>query len=86
MNRVEQIEESYLRSNRTVETSLLTDLSDSSRQKIVYVYNYEGCHYRVFDNLVELSSFLNNNEFRILKEYSKDYWVYNFLEKYQFNI
>ncbi|HBG92832.1 MAG: hypothetical protein A2X54_06340 [Nitrospirae bacterium GWF2_44_13] len=85
MNSVEQIEESYLRSNRTVETILLTDLSNSSRQKIVYVYNYEGYHYRVFDNVIELTKFLNNNEFRILKEYLKDYWVYNFLEKYQFN-
>ncbi len=85
MNSVKQIEVSYLRSNRTVETILLTDLSDSSRQKIVYVYNYEGYHYRVFDNLIELTKFLNNNEFRILKEYLKDYWVCNFLEKYQFN-
>ena len=85
MNSVEQIEVSYLRSNRTVETILLTDLNDSSRQKIVYVYNYEGYHYRVFDNLIELTKFLNNNEFRILKEYLKDYWVCNFLEKYQFN-
>lgn len=85
MNSVKQIEVSYLRSNRTVETILLTDLSNSSRQKIVYVYNYEGYHYRVFDNLIELTKFLNNNEFRILKEYLKDYWVCNFLEKYQFN-
>lgn len=85
MNSVKQIEVSYLRSNRTVETILLTDLSNSSRQKIVYVYNYEGYHYRVFDNLIELTKFLNNNEFRILKEYLKDYWICNFLEKYQFN-
>lgn len=85
MNSVKQIDVSYLRSNRTVETILLTDLSNNSRQKIVYVYNYEGYHYRVFDSLIELTKFLNNNEFRILKEYLKDYWVYNFLEKYQFN-
>ena len=85
MNSVKQIDVSYLRSNRTVETILLTDLSNNSRQKIVYVYNYEGYHYRVFDSLIELTKFLNNNEFRILKEYLKDYWVCNFLEKYQFN-
>lgn len=85
MNSVEQIEERYLRSNRTIETVLLTDLSNSSRQKIVYVYNYEGYHYRIFDDLVELTKFLNNNEFRILKEYSNDYRVNNFLEIYQFN-
>ncbi len=35
MNNVEIIEVNYLRPNRTVETILLTDLSDSSRQKIV---------------------------------------------------
>lgn len=85
MNNVEIIEVNYLRPNRTVETILLTDLSDSSHQKVVYVYNYEGYHYRVFDNLIELTKFFNNNEFRILKEYLKDYWVYNFLEKYQFS-
>ena len=85
MNNVEIIEVNYLRPNRTVETILLTDLSDSSRQKVVYVYNYEGYHYRVFDNLIELTKFFNNNKFRILKEYLKDYWVYNFLEKYQFS-
>jgi len=85
MNNVELIEECYLRSNRTVEIILLTDLSDSARQRIVYVYNYEGYHYRVFDNVIELTKFLSNNEFRILKEYSKDYWVCNFLKNYQFN-
>ena len=85
MNIVEQIEEIYLRSNRTLETILLTDFSDDSRKKIVYVYNYEGYHYRVFDNLIDLTNFLNGNGFRILKEYSKDYWVDKFLEKYQFN-
>ena len=85
MNNVEIIEVNYLRPNRTVETILLTDLSDSSRQKIVYVYNYEGYHYRVFDNLIELTKFFNNNEFKILKEYLKDHWVYNFLENHQFS-
>lgn len=63
MNRVEQIEASYLRSNRTIETILLTDLNDGSRQRIVYVYNYEGYHYRIFDDLIELTKFFNNNEF-----------------------
>lgn len=86
MNNVEQIEENYLRSNRTIETILLTDLINSSRQKIVYVYNYEGYHYRIFDDLIELTKFLNNNEFRILKEYSKDYRANNFLKTYRFNI
>lgn len=57
MNNYSQIEVSYLRPSRTVETILL---ENSSKKRIVYVYNYEGWHFRVFNNIIEILDFFDD--------------------------
>ncbi|MDI1306254.1 MAG: hypothetical protein PSX42_15610 [bacterium] len=57
MNNYSQIEVSYLRPSRTVETILL---ENSSKKRIVYVYNYEGWHFRVFNNIIEVLDFFDD--------------------------
>lgn len=53
MNEINQIDITYLTSSRTIETLLI-----GHKQKSVYVYNYEGYHFRLFLELRELIQFL----------------------------
>ena len=53
MNDINQIDIIYLTSSRTIETLLI-----GHTQKSVYVYNYEGYHFRLFLELRELIQFL----------------------------
>jgi hypothetical protein len=85
MNFISQIQVNYLRPNRTIETYLLIDKKDYDKCKVVYIYNYEGYHYRIFENVIELSNFLNDVRYKLLKEYSTDRGVNNFLSKYEFS-
>lgn len=57
MNNFSQIEVFYLRSSRTIETILL---EGSSKKRIVYVYNFEGWHFRVFNNIMEVINFFDD--------------------------
>ena len=57
MNNVAYIELDYLRSSRTVETILL---ENSSKKIIVYVYNYEGWHFRFFNNIIQVLYFFDD--------------------------
>ena len=83
MNTIETLQTNYLnRDCRTVDTILL--INELKESKVVYLYNYEGIHYRIFENILELSKFLTGNEYTVLKEYSYEHWVDKFLEKYQF--
>ena len=70
MNHIEAIETDYIRPSRTVETILLTDIRNREMQKLVYVYNYEGKHFRIFGDVLELSNFLNGNEHQLLNDFS----------------
>lgn len=45
MNTITLLETDYLRPNRTIESILLSDRRD---KKLVFVYNYEGVHFRLF--------------------------------------
>ncbi|HEY9221138.1 MAG TPA: hypothetical protein VIO43_06115 [Lutibacter sp.] len=57
MNNFYQIEVFYIRPSRTIETILL---ESSSKKRIVYVYNYEGWHFRVFNNIMEVINFFDD--------------------------
>ena len=46
----------YLRPSRTIETLLITN---GKRQKTVYVYNYEGYHFRVFFSIQQITAFFD---------------------------
>jgi hypothetical protein len=56
MNTFQAIDISYLRSNRTVETILLRN---PRSEKTIYVYNYEGWHFRIFESIGDVLSFFN---------------------------
>ncbi|OAB31465.1 hypothetical protein SAMN05444395_101540 [Flavobacterium fryxellicola] len=57
MNNYSAIEINYLRPSRTIETILL---ENSTQKRIVYVYNYEGWHFRVFNNILDILNFFDN--------------------------
>ncbi len=52
MNIINQIDTHYLRPNRTIETIFIKNID-----KMVYVYNYEGNHFRLFTKLIDLIRF-----------------------------
>lgn len=54
MNKLVPISTEYLSTSRTLDILNLVRFEES---KQVYVYNYEGMHFRVFENLVELIHF-----------------------------
>lgn len=83
MNKLECIQVDYINfASRTLETILLTN--EKKQQKILYLYNYEGVHFRIFENIVEVSFFLNDRPYEVLKEYLAERSADRFLEKYQF--
>jgi hypothetical protein len=57
MNSIYALDTSYLRSDRTIETILVKRGSDS---KMVWIYNFEGIHFRVFEKLLDVHHFLND--------------------------
>ncbi len=56
-NLIRAIETDYIRPSRTIETILI---SKEKKEKVVYVYNYEGVHFRLFSDILELIKFFNN--------------------------
>lgn len=83
MNKLKCIQIDYINSaSRTLETVLLTN--EKKQQKVVYLYNYEGVHFRIFENIFEVSNFLSNRPYEILNEYLVERFADKYLEKYQF--
>jgi hypothetical protein len=58
MNNIKTIDTEYLRANRTIETIVV---KQGIFSKAFWIYNYEGIHYRVFENLLDVFNFLNNS-------------------------
>lgn len=56
MNTITLLDTNYLRPNRTIESILLTRGEDT---KLVFVYNYEGVHFRLFLSLIQMVDFLS---------------------------
>jgi hypothetical protein len=57
MNSFKIISTDYLRSSRTIETVLI---SNSTTEKKIWIYNYEGWFFRVFENLLDMMKFFDN--------------------------
>lgn len=57
MNSIITIDTEFLRSNRTIDTVLITD---GGLNKTLWIYNYEGIHFRVFHTLLEVLNFIYN--------------------------
>ncbi len=58
MNSFSSINIIHLRSDRTIETILV---SNKKAEKVLYVYNYQGWFFRVFDNVLDLMNFFDDN-------------------------
>ncbi|MFN7495557.1 MAG: hypothetical protein ACK5RG_21735 [Cyclobacteriaceae bacterium] len=83
MNQIKTIQVDEIRyASRTLETILL--INENKAEKVVYLYNYDGIHFRVFENVFEVGNFFNGINYQILKEYSHERWVDRFLERYKF--
>jgi len=56
-NQITQLSVDYIRPSRTVETYMI---SDKTNFNVLYVYNYEGWHFRVFNSVLNLIGFFND--------------------------
>ena len=57
MNKYTAINVSYLRPSRTLETILL---ENKNGKRIVFVFNYDGVHFRIFNFINEFLQFYND--------------------------
>lgn len=55
MNTINQLEVKYLRPSRTIEK---LEIIQNLKRSICFLYNYEGTHFRLFENESALNSFL----------------------------
>ena len=58
MNTIEIIDEAEIRNNRTLH---VIQRSIGNKKIVFYLYNYEGVHFRIFDNLAELVYFFKGD-------------------------
>ena len=85
MNSIEAVQVDYINyGSRTLETVLLINHENKSK-KVVYIYNYEGYHFRIFEDFFEVANFFNNKPYKVLKEYTNEKYADKFLEKFQFS-
>lgn len=75
-NLVHIIKTDYISASKTIESIMLSKKHGS--EQIVYVYNYEGTHYRLFLDLLELVRFFNNS-FSIFESFENEQDLDNFL-------
>jgi hypothetical protein len=54
MNKITSISTEYITTSRTVE---MIALENSRRRRAVFVYNYEGTHFRFFETMISLLQF-----------------------------
>lgn len=59
MNKIISITTEYITPSRTIE---IFNLVRSSETKQIYVYNYEGKHFRIFESLVDLIQFFEKGK------------------------
>lgn len=57
MNTFQAIHDEYLRADKTIETILV---KNENNEKIFFVYNDQGCHFRVFENVLDIVDFFDD--------------------------
>lgn len=63
MNEIRTIDTTYITGSKTIELIEVIDESTSPiRTNYLYMYNYEGYHFRLFLDIINLSNFLCNLE------------------------
>jgi hypothetical protein len=77
MNQVHQLKCKYLSPNKTVET---ISISHQDIEIVVYLYNFKGQSFRVFNSKERLKGFwkgMNNEDFHFESEMDLDHWLHN---------
>lgn len=59
MNTITSISIEYITSSRTLE---IIALENTRRKRCVFVYNYEGTHFRFFDTLISVLEFFQSGK------------------------
>jgi hypothetical protein len=65
----------YLRPSRTIE--IVNNL-----KKVLFIYNYEGCHFRVFNSKKSLRDFLNKSSYNCIFETDNEKELDSFIALY----
>jgi hypothetical protein len=63
MNKINQLEVTYLRPSRTIEE---LELSNNGSKETCFIYNYEGNLFYYFDSKVSLFAFFKQNDYSII--------------------
>lgn len=74
MNTIEFSNVEYIRASRTIETLRL-----KNSERIIYIYNYEGTHFRFFTDLIGLIQFFQLGV-EPTKSFSKEEDLDNFIQ------
>ncbi|MCK5026845.1 MAG: hypothetical protein KAS07_00350 [Candidatus Pacebacteria bacterium] len=78
MNTLTMIDVDYVRANRTIET---IQLSNNDSAKTFFIFNYEGKHFRVFENEGDAYKSASGNTYtKALAEFVKENKLDKFLE------
>lgn len=56
MNDINILKTIEIRASRTLD---MLSVSDKNKRKLLFLYNYEGIHYRLFDCKIEVRKFFN---------------------------
>jgi hypothetical protein len=79
MNTITLLGTNYLRPNRTIESIIL---SNEKVKKFVFVYNYEGVHFRVFESILDAyKSESGDANTKLVAEFTQEKDLDNFLGK-----
>ena len=81
MNTITLLDTNYLHANRTIESYLLSNKKD---EKLVFIYNYKGVHFRLFLSLSQLMDFFNEKG-KSSFEFGNENKLDRVLEKLNFN-
>jgi len=78
MNTITQTGENYLRADRSVEEIVV---SNNRSQKTLFVYNFEGVHYRIFESEKDAFKCVDGDtSIKPLQEFKDESALDNFLE------
>ncbi len=78
MNTIQIIGTEYLRPSRTIETIMV---SKDHLSKVLFVYNYEGYSFRVFENIIDMMFFFQDkieSQFHFDTEFELDCFLSKF--------
>jgi len=80
MNILNTIESIHLRASRSLDVTLIQN-SNGKRinQQLIYIYNYEGVHYRVFKTLNDFFNFIDNLDDNCICEFDNETEMENYL-------